>query len=186
MTREKLENFVPLGLLALVIVAGVVGVLTHTPPKKEVGFYGAEYDADFDVVGYFACFAKDPDSPSTKNFVLVRTPEIPQKSFIILEYKGSKPKLVRAGKPKDLSYFSAPEMYDVRETETRFLWRERLGNGKSYRGFSLNRSNGDLYVTSNIRGDAFTYDYKCDFGEQARNKVWLATEIEWERIRPKF
>ena len=44
MTREKLEKFIPLGLLALVIVAGVVGIVAESESNDAK-------DAGFDVIG---------------------------------------------------------------------------------------------------------------------------------------
>ena len=173
--KEKLKKYSPLGLLALAIVAGVVAVSTLAPPKK---------DAGYDVIGYFACSSSMPGQ--TLNFVLVASPQLPKQSFVVLSYSGDTHSLVWAGEPEDLSYFSAHNIFDVRVTETRFLWKRWWGFGKSYNELSLNRSNGNLNLTINNRSTEVTADhyYKCDTGEQARNKIWLSAERKWERIRP--
>ncbi len=179
--REKLKKYSPLGLLALAVLAGVVAVSTHAPPKKDVEAFEVGYDAGFDVIGYFSC---------SKNlrfkFALAREGD----TFSVFYYKAEDDAIIAKGKPTDFTYLSrSSRIKNPRITPLQYKW-----NGAASRSVVLDRTNGKVTVSSpghkaNLPGckgddclalEPFSDEYECKYGEEGKEQFWRDTLSDYE------
>lgn len=187
MAREKLEKFIPLGFLALVILA----VISAVSIRKDERRSPYSQDASLDIIGYFNCEA-NASFPHFRRFVMVRQAG----GFKVLSYIKNEETIAK-GKPINLSYFTEVMISDVRETPTHYLWKERfhLPNGRileDYAMIQLNRANGSYWMESFVgaaragKAKPVTTTFSCNFGEEGKELVWKATLEEYELLKPKF
>lgn len=180
MMKEKLKKYSPLGLLALAIVAGVVAVSTHAPPKKDVEAFEVGYDAGFDVIGYFSC-----GENLRFKFALAREGD----AFSVFYYKAEDGAIIAKGKPTDFTYLSRSTVIkNPRITPLQYKW-----NGDT-RSVVLDRTNGKVTVSSpghkaNLPGckgddclalEPFSSEYQCKYGEEGKEQFWRDTLSDYE------
>ena len=183
--KEKLKKYSPLGLLALVIVAGVVGIVAKSVSDDAK-------DAGFDVIGYFYC---EPGKRSDQNFVLIAEED----TFQVLRYDSSNDEVVARGKPTDLRYFTRHTISNFEASYSSFEWKEDNDAYKLY------RSNGRLVRTTpgldlSEFPDYFSrggykaigidtptsWRHDCKFGDEGKKLIWKLAIEEYEYVKPKF
>jgi hypothetical protein len=182
MMKEKLKKYSPLSLLALAIVAGVVAVSTHAPPKKDVEAFEVGYDAGFDVIGYFSC------SNEIMRWYLALARE--GDTFSVFSYMAEDDALIAKGKPTDFTYLSRfSDIKNPRITPLQYKW-----NGAASRSFVLDRTNGKMTVSypghkANLPGckgddclalEPFSSEYQCKYGEEGKEQFWRDTTSDYE------
>ena len=182
MTREKLEKFIPLGLLALAIVAGVVGIVARSVSDDLK-------DAGFDVIGYFAC---ESEHSRSIEMVLINEGD----TFQALMYLEHDDQIIQKGKPTDLSFLSRRRIENQEVDLDRYRWVDK-NYGTTY---NLDRGNGVFRSKtprqeanlpgcsgSGCLGQLPTYGkWDCKYGKEGKKLFWEATVNDYERHAPKF
>ena len=175
--KEKLKKYSALGLLALAIVAGVVAVSTHAPPKKDVEAFEVGYDAGFDVIGYFSC----SNEIMRWHLALAREGD----TFSVFSYKAEDAAIIAKGRPTNFTYLSRfSDIKNPRITPLQYKWN----------GVVLDRTNGKVTVSypghkANLPGckgddchalEPFSDEYECKYGEEGKEQFWRDTLSDYE------
>lgn len=186
MNKDSLKKYSPLGLLALVIVAGLMAVLHHNK----------NLDGDFEVIGYFSCGTEKSRGPQ---LVLIADGD----TFQVLYYRSSDEEIIARGKPTDLSYFTPQTVSNSKISYYHFKWKEydqthsldrsngglvRTVPGVDLSKFSKSKSGRDHTSTLKAIGmdTPTSFGYDCKFGKEGKKLVWKAALEDYEYLKQKF
>lgn len=175
MENQALKKYSPLVLLALAIVAGVVGIVAKSVSDDAK-------DAGFDVIGYFYCENRKVLGSS---FVLIAEDD----TFEVLEYRGYDEEVISRGKPTDLRLFTRQTIHDDEISYSSFNWKDYSGVA-----YSLDRSLLTLVKTTpgietpegEILRRRYSARFNCKFGEEGKKLVWKDALEEYELLKRKF